>query len=82
MRNPTNSLLILILFLIWIAPSVTLASHGGHETGSPDKFLAYLFAGFAVVWAIFFGYGFYLDRLGRELQRQVNELNQRGIREE
>ena len=80
MRNLTRSLLILMLFLIWIAPSVTLASHGGHEIDSGDKFLAYLFAGFAVVWAIFFGYAFYLDRLGRELQSQVNELNQRATR--
>ena len=82
MRSPIYSLLILMLFLIWIAPAAMLASQGGSETDSGDRFLGYLFAAFAVVWIIFFGYGFYLDRRGRELQHQVDELNQIGTKGE
>ena len=82
MRNLPRSLLILLLLLTWVAPAAILASHSEPEapviviTRNADKFLAYLFAGFAVVWIIFFGYGFYLDRRSRDLERQLNNLSQ------
>lgn len=36
--------------------------------------LGFLFAAFAVAWAVFFGYVFYMSRRERELRRDLDEL--------
>lgn len=39
-----------------------------------DRNLAYLFAAFAVTWAAFFAYVFYLGVKSRELRREIELL--------
>jgi len=37
--------------------------------------LPFLFAAFAVTWAIFFAYAFFLSRRRQEMQREIAELH-------
>ena len=41
----------------------------------PSANLPFLFAAFAVTWAIFFGYAFFVSRRRQEMQREVAELH-------
>ncbi len=40
----------------------------------PEANLSYLFAAFAIIWALFFAYLFVISRRERELRREVEEL--------
>ena len=40
----------------------------------PEANLPYLFAAFAIIWALFFAYLFVISRRERELRREVEEL--------
>ena len=41
----------------------------------PSANLPFLFAAFAVTWAIFFAYAFFVSRRRQELQREIAELH-------
>ena len=40
----------------------------------PSDNLPYLFAAFAVIWAIFFAYAFFVARRQHELKNEINRL--------
>ena len=42
----------------------------------PSSNLPYLFAAFAVSWAVFFLYAFFVTRRQQEMQSQIRELRQ------
>jgi len=39
--------------------------------------MSYLFAAYTIIWAVVFGYVFYLYRKQRKLQRDINSLKDR-----
>ena len=41
----------------------------------PSAKLPFLFAAFAVTWAIFFAYAFFVSRRRQEMQREIAELH-------
>ena len=41
----------------------------------PSANLPFLFAAFAVTWAIFFAYAFFVSRRRQEMQREIAELH-------
>ncbi len=49
--------------------TLLLASH------LPSANLPFLFAAFAVTWAIFFAYAFFVSRRRQEMQREIAELH-------
>ena len=46
------------------------------QTQAPPSNLPYLVAAFAVSWAVFFIYAFFVTRRQRELQAEIRELRQ------
>ena len=44
------------------------------QTQLPSSNLPYLFAAFAVSWAVFFLYAFFVTRQQQEMQSQIREL--------
>jgi len=46
------------------------------QTQLPPSNLPYLFAAFAVSWAVFFGYAFFVSRRQQEMQREIRALRQ------
>ena len=44
------------------------------QTQLPSSNLPYLFAAFAVSWAVFFLYAFFVTRRQQEMQSQIREL--------
>lgn len=46
------------------------------DTHLPSSNLPYLFAAFAVSWAVFFVYVFFVTRRQQEMQTQIRELRQ------
>ena len=46
------------------------------ETHLPSSNLPYLFAAFAVSWAVFFVYVFFVTRRQQEMQTEIRELRQ------
>ena len=46
------------------------------ETHLPSSNLPYLFAAFAVSWAVFFLYAFFVMRRQQEMQTEIKELRQ------
>ena len=46
------------------------------QTELPPSNLPYLFAAFAVSWAVFFVYAFFVTRRQQEIQNQIKELRQ------
>lgn len=46
------------------------------ETHLPSSNLPYLFAAFAVSWAVFFIYAFFVNRRQREMETEIKELRQ------
>ena len=46
------------------------------QTQLPPSNLPYLFAAFAVSWAVFFVYAFFVTRRQREMQAEIRELRQ------
>ena len=46
------------------------------QTQVPPSNLPYLVAAFAVSWAVFFIYAFFVTRRQRELQAEIRELRQ------
>ena len=46
------------------------------QTQLPPSNLPYLFAAFAVSWAVFFIYAFFVSRRQREMQAEIRELRQ------
>ena len=46
------------------------------ETHLPSSNLPYLFAAFAVSWAVFFVYVFFVTRRQQEMQTEIKELRQ------
>lgn len=59
--------------LLWLMPSSALAATARQETPSESN-LGFLFAAFAVVWVIFFGYVFYMSRRDRQLRQDLDEI--------
>ena len=51
-----------------------LAAPVAQESTQADPNLGYLFAVFAVTWAAFFGYVFYMSRRQREMRREIEAL--------
>ncbi len=46
------------------------------EAQVPPSNLPYMFAAFAVSWAVFFLYAFFVTRRQQEMQSQIRELRQ------
>ena len=46
------------------------------QTQLPSSNLPYLFAAFAVSWAVFFLYAFFVTRRQQEMQSEIRELRQ------
>ena len=46
------------------------------QTQVPSSNLPYLFAAFAVSWAVFFIYAFFVTRRQQEMQTEIRELEQ------
>ena len=46
------------------------------ETHLPSSNLPYLFAAFAISWAVFFIYVFFVTRRQQEMQTEIRELRQ------
>ena len=46
------------------------------QTQLPSSNLPYLFAAFAVSWAVFFVYAFFVTRRQQEMQTEIRELRQ------
>ena len=49
-------------------PTILLDNH------LPSANLPYLFAAFAVTWAVFFGYVFFVNRRQQELRNEIGRL--------
>ncbi len=62
-----------LTLLTALAPQMALAASSGQEAAGEGN-LPYLFGGFAVVWAGFFGYVFYVHRRERELRREIEAM--------
>ena len=43
---------------------------------TPANNIPYLFAAYAITWAVFFGYLFFTSRRQNELEREVRELRE------
>ncbi len=52
------------------------------QTQLPSSNLPYLFAAFAVSWAVFFVYVFFVTRRQQEMQTEIRELRQALARRE
>ena len=78
--------LILVLALALLAalmPQAALAAGAVQEEAAGESNLPFLFSAFAVVWAGFFAYVFYLHRRSRDLRREIDALRrERAEREE
>ena len=46
------------------------------QATSPSANLPFLFAAFAVSWAAFFAYAFFVTRRQQEMRREIRELRQ------
>ena len=46
------------------------------QAGLPPSNLPYLFAAFAVTWAVFFGYMFFIGRRQQEIRAEIERLRQ------
>ena len=46
------------------------------QAGAPPSNLPYLFAAFAVTWAVFFGYMFFIGRRQQEIRAEIERLRQ------
>ena len=46
------------------------------QTDLPSSNLPYLFAAFAVSWAVFFIYAFFVTRRQQEMQTEIRELRE------
>ena len=57
--------------LLLMAPVLLGASHTEGE-----EFLPFLFAVFAVTWAAFFAYAFFMSRKQADLKREIDSLRQ------
>ena len=75
LRGPLMAALLLLLPVLLMG-----AAQGTEEL---DDVLPYLFAVYAITWAGFFAYAFFLSRKQAELRREVEALRQAlGSREE
>jgi CcmD family protein len=62
----------LLLILLLVLPALLGAAPAqGRE---PEAFLPYLFAVYAITWAAFFAYAFFVSRKQEELRREVEAL--------
>ena len=59
--------------LVALAPLTALAAVAPQDAPGESN-LGFLLAGAAVVWAGFFAYAFYVGRKGRELRRDIEDL--------
>ena len=46
------------------------------QAAAPSSNLPFLFAAFAVSWAVFFVYVFFVSRRQQEMQREIRELRE------
>ena len=46
------------------------------QSSGPPANLGFLFAAFAVIWAVFFVYAFFVARRRQEMQREIAALRQ------
>ena len=63
----------LLLWLL-ITGVVLAAEHGQADSRFDESPLPFLFGVFAVTWAAFFSYAFYMTRRQRELHREIQEM--------
>ena len=77
MHKRTAVALSILLLAVALIPQVALASVTGQE-GEPvrNANLPFLFAAFAVVWAGFFGYLFYIHQRSSNLRQEIDELKE------
>jgi CcmD family protein len=69
--------LALLLLVAMLIPQASLASVAGQEGESVrNANLPFLFAAFAVVWAGFFGYLFYIHQRNSNLRQEIEELKE------
>ena len=78
LRRTISFTLIIILPLL---PQVAFASDGSHEFPGEGN-LPYLLTAFAIVWAGFFGYVFYLHHQSNELRRDLEKLRLASIQKQ
>jgi CcmD family protein len=77
MHKRTTVALALTLLAAILVPQAALASVAGQETESVrNANLPFLFAAFAVVWAGFFGYLFYIHQRSSNLRQEIDELKE------
>ncbi len=64
--------------LAWLlsAGAVLAAGAAQENEYDPEGNLSYLFAVFAITWAAFFAYAFYMGRRQRELRREIDDLKE------
>jgi CcmD family protein len=68
--------IIMVLLTILMVPNVAFGSTTGTVESSNNNF-GFLVAAFAVVWIGLFVYFFYLDRIQKDLRRDLDDLRAR-----
>ncbi|MDA1215811.1 MAG: CcmD family protein [Chloroflexi bacterium] len=77
MHKRTTVALAMTLLAAILIPQTVLASVVGQEGETVrNANLPYLFAAFAVVWAGFFGYLFYIHQRNSNLRQEIDELKE------
>ncbi len=77
MHKRTTVALEMMLLAAILIPQAVLASVAGQEGETVrNANLPYLFAAFAVVWAGFFGYLFYIHQRNSNLRQEIDELKE------
>lgn len=76
MRKTRRAALFVGLLLLAATVAGVAEAAGTAQTNGPESNLSFLFAVFAVTWAAFFAYVFYMAYRGRELRREVEALRQ------
>lgn len=74
--SPKRLLAVTGAALVWLmlTGNVMAAEHGQTDSAFDESPLPFLFAVYAVTWAAFFAYAFYMSRRQRELRRELDEL--------
>jgi CcmD family protein len=77
MNKKTRRILLIIgVAAMALMGGVADASEAAQQTPSGESNLPFLFAAFAVTWAAFVAYLFYLSRRQLDLRKEIEELRQ------
>ena len=76
MRKTRRVAFFIGLLLLSAAVTGVAEAAGAAQADEPESNLPFLFAAFAVTWAAFFAYAFYMAHRERELRREVEALRQ------